>query len=170
MGSPSGRRFGGLGGDPRRLAADSGRVAGSSDHDRSVPRVLLLLPTATYRAPDFVAAARALGAEVVVASEQRQAMADAMDDRAVVVPLGDVEAGVAAVVELPPARAASTPSSPSTTGRRGRGTRRGRGSACPTIRPTAVAATRDKAAMRRALAAARRPPARASRSRARPAT
>src|SRR5262249_31612667 len=60
----------------------------------------LLLPTATYRATDFVAAARALGAEVVVASERRQAMADAMDDRAVVVPLDDVEAGVAAVVEL----------------------------------------------------------------------
>ena len=34
-------------------------------------RVLLLLPTATYRAADFLTAARALGAEVVVASERR---------------------------------------------------------------------------------------------------
>src|SRR5262245_17415803 len=65
-----------------------------------VSRVLLLLPTATYRASDFVAAARALGAEVVVASERRQALADAMDDRAVVVPLDDVDAGVAAIEAL----------------------------------------------------------------------
>ena len=41
-----------------------------SHHDTAVPRVLLLLPTATYRAPDFVAAARALGVEVVVGSER----------------------------------------------------------------------------------------------------
>ena len=34
-------------------------------------RVLLLLPTATYRAADFLTAARALGAEVVVASDRR---------------------------------------------------------------------------------------------------
>ena len=34
-------------------------------------RLLLLLPTATYRAADFLTAARALGAEVVVASERR---------------------------------------------------------------------------------------------------
>jgi hypothetical protein len=33
--------------------------------------VLLLLPTATYRAADFLTAARTLGAEVVVASERR---------------------------------------------------------------------------------------------------
>ena len=62
--------------------------------------MLLLLPTATYRASDFVAAAQRLGAEVVVASERRQAMADAMDDRAVVVPLADPDAGVAAIVAL----------------------------------------------------------------------
>jgi hypothetical protein len=34
-------------------------------------RLLLVLPTATYRAGDFLAAARTLGAEVVVASERR---------------------------------------------------------------------------------------------------
>ena len=34
-------------------------------------RVLLLLPTATYRAADFLTAARTLGAEVVVASDRR---------------------------------------------------------------------------------------------------
>ncbi len=39
-----------------------------------MPRVLLVLPTATYRASDFLAASRALDAEVVVASERRRAM------------------------------------------------------------------------------------------------
>src|SRR3954468_1560817 len=34
-------------------------------------RLLLVLPTATYRAADFLSAARTLGAEVVVASERR---------------------------------------------------------------------------------------------------
>ena len=38
-------------------------------------RVLLLLPTRTYRAHDFMAAARRLGLEVVVGSERRQAFA-----------------------------------------------------------------------------------------------
>jgi biotin carboxylase len=39
-----------------------------------VPRVLLLLPTTTYRAPDFLAAARSLGLEVTVASEEASAL------------------------------------------------------------------------------------------------
>jgi len=63
-------------------------------------RVLLLLPTATYRAPDFLAAAARLGIEVVVGSEGRQAMAGSMGDRAVVVPLANPEAAVEAIVEL----------------------------------------------------------------------
>src|SRR5581483_5354871 len=50
-----------------------------------MPRVLLVLPTATYRAPDFLEAARELGAEVVVASEAEQAMAETMGDRAVTI-------------------------------------------------------------------------------------
>jgi len=74
-----------------------GRFAG---HDSCVPRVLLLLPTATYRATDFVRAATAVGAEVVVGSEQRQALEDSMGDRAVVVPMRDPEAGASAIVEL----------------------------------------------------------------------
>ena len=35
-----------------------------------MPRVLLLLPTTTYRAPDFLEAARRLGVDVTVASEE----------------------------------------------------------------------------------------------------
>lgn len=46
-------------------------------------RVLLLLPTATYRAPDFIAAAETLDTEVVVGSDQRQALVGVMGDRAV---------------------------------------------------------------------------------------
>jgi len=40
----------------------------------SVSRVLLLLPTTTYRAPDFLAAADKLGIEVTVASERSSTM------------------------------------------------------------------------------------------------
>src|SRR5687767_7779336 len=54
-----------------------------------VPRVLLLLPSGTYKAPDFLEAARRLGVDVVVASETEQTLADAMGDRALVVDLGD---------------------------------------------------------------------------------
>ena len=63
-------------------------------------RVLLLLPTGTYRAADFAAAAGRLGVEVVVGSERRQAMAASMGDRAVVVPFGPLEAGVAAITAV----------------------------------------------------------------------
>ena len=61
-------------------------------------RVLLLLPTATYRASDFLDASRALDAEVVVASERRQAMSGTMGDRALVVDLRRPEAAAEAIV------------------------------------------------------------------------
>ena len=54
-----------------------------------VSRVLLLLPSGTYKAPDFLDAARRLGVDVVVASETEQTLADAMGDRALVVDLSD---------------------------------------------------------------------------------
>ena len=38
------------------------------------PRVLLLLPTTTYRAADFLAAAKSLGAEVTVATDEASAL------------------------------------------------------------------------------------------------
>jgi biotin carboxylase len=60
----------------------------------------LLLPTATYRASDFVVAAARLGVDVVVGSEHRQALSDSMGDRAVVVPLTDFDAAVSAIVAL----------------------------------------------------------------------
>lgn len=63
-------------------------------------RVLLLVPTGTYRAADFLAAASRLGVEIVVGSERRQAMAGSMGDRAVVVPLDGIEAAVGAIATL----------------------------------------------------------------------
>ncbi len=70
------------------------------DHHRGVPRILLLLPTATYRASDFVAAAARLGVDVVVGSEHRQALSSSMGDRAVVVPLADIDGALTAIVAL----------------------------------------------------------------------
>jgi len=65
-----------------------------------VSRVLLLLPTETYRAADFLAAASRLDVDVVVGSERRQMMSGSMGDRAVVVPMGDVDAAVGIIAAL----------------------------------------------------------------------
>ncbi len=46
-----------------------------------------MLPSATYRATDFVDAAAKLGADVVVGSEHRQALSDSMGDRTLVLTL-----------------------------------------------------------------------------------
>jgi biotin carboxylase len=65
-----------------------------------MPRVLLLLPTETYRAKDFLAAAERLGVDVVVGCERRQVMADAMGDGAVVVAMDKVDAAVEIIAAL----------------------------------------------------------------------
>jgi biotin carboxylase len=62
-------------------------TSATATYDSWVPRVLLVLPSATYRAPDFIDAAAKLGAELVVGSEHRQALSDSMGDRAVVLSL-----------------------------------------------------------------------------------
>jgi biotin carboxylase len=118
-----------------------------------VPRVLLLLPTSTYRATDFVRAAARLGAEVVVGSEERQALADDMGDRAVVVPLSHVPAAVDAIAALharSPIDAVVAVDDQGVEVAAGAGERLG-------LRhndPAAAAATRDKSVMRDALARA----------------
>lgn len=53
------------------------------------PRVVLVLPSTTYRASDFLDAAHALGAEVVVASDARQTLRQAMGAGALHVPVDD---------------------------------------------------------------------------------
>ena len=116
-------------------------------------RVLLLLPSATYRASDFLDAARTLGVEVVVASDIRQTLADAMGDRALHLDLQHTDAAAEAIVAL----AGRTPLDAvvavddqgvvlaATAARR---------LGLPSNPPAAVAATRDKAVMRHILAEA----------------
>ena len=118
-----------------------------------MPRVLLLLPTSTYRAADFVRAAQRLGVEVVVGSEERQALAHEMDDRALVVPLSDVPAAVDAIVGLHRRTRIDAVVAVDDQGveiAAAAGERLG----LPHNDPAAAAATRDKSIMRDALARA----------------
>jgi len=125
-------------------------------HHRAVPRILLLLPTATYRAADFVTAAARLGVDVVVGSEHRQALAGPMGDRAVVVPLAGGDAALDAIAALhdrTPLDAVLAVDDHGVVVAAAAAQRLG-------LRhnpPNAVAATRDKAAMRERLAAASLP-------------
>jgi len=120
-----------------------------------VTRVLLLLPSGTYKAPDFLAAAARLGVEVVVASDTRQTLAEAMGDRALVVDLADPDAAVEAITAAARRRALDAVVAVDDQGvliaalaaeKLG----------LPANLPDAVARTRNKAAMRAALAAAGR--------------
>ena len=61
-------------------------------------RLLLILPSATYRARDFLAAARALGVAVTVASERVAAMSTTMGAGALTLPLSDPDRAADAIV------------------------------------------------------------------------
>ena len=118
-----------------------------------MPRVLLLLPTATYRAPDFLKAASRLEVEVVVGSEAAQALAGDMGDRAVVVPLGNLDASVEAIAAAharSPLDAIVAVDDPGLLVATAAAEKIG----LPHNELSAVAATRDKATMRRAMARA----------------
>ena len=56
-------------------------------------RVMLLIPSASYRAPDFLAAAAKLGVEVVVGSDQRSPVEDLQPGRHVALDFADPDAG-----------------------------------------------------------------------------
>ncbi len=118
-----------------------------------MPRVLLLLPTETYRAKDFLAAAERLGVDVVVGCERRQAMADAMGDRALVVPLGNVDAAVEIIAALHARRPLDAVVAVDDQGLVVAASASAR-LGLPHNPVEAVAATRDKAALRARLAAA----------------
>jgi biotin carboxylase len=118
-----------------------------------VDRVLLILPSATYRAPDFLAAARELGVTVTVASERRAALSAAMGERALTLRLSDPAVAAEQIAE----RARETPFT-AVVGVDDQGVM---AAALGAERlglshnpPDAVARTRDKAAMRHALAKA----------------
>ncbi len=114
-------------------------------------RLLLILPSATYRAADFIAAARELGVAVTVASERRAAMSAAMGSAALTLPLSDPDRAAAAIV----AAAAETPFA-AIVGVDDQGVMAAAlASQSLGLRhnpPLAVERTRDKWAMRRALA------------------
>ena len=116
-------------------------------------RLLLILPSATYRAPDFLAAARDLGVAVTVASERRAAMSAAMGERALTLRLSDPELAAEQIAQ----RARVTPFA-AVVGVDDQGVMAAALAAqrleLPHNPPDAVARTRDKAAMRQALAPA----------------
>ena len=113
-------------------------------------RVLLLLPTATYRAADFLTAARTLGAEVVVASDRRLvSIGDAQLTLDLCRPEVAAEAIAAVAAEMPLDAVVAVDD---------QGVRVAALAAerlgLSSNPLEAAAATRDKAVMRRALAAA----------------
>ncbi|MDQ3661677.1 MAG: ATP-grasp domain-containing protein [Actinomycetota bacterium] len=61
-------------------------------------RLLLLLPSSTYRAADFVAAARSLGAEIMIVSDHRLAIAPALDADSLVVDFSRPEGAAQRIV------------------------------------------------------------------------
>lgn len=79
-------------------AAESGSIVDTSHHDRGMARVVLVVPQTTYRATDFLEAARRQGVEVVVAAEERHVLAGTMGGRFLVVDLDDPEAAADAIV------------------------------------------------------------------------
>jgi biotin carboxylase len=65
-----------------------------------VPRVLLLLPTTTYRTPDFLEAAGKLGVEVTVASEEASAVESLNPDGLLTLDFRDPAASAKRAVEF----------------------------------------------------------------------
>ena len=116
-------------------------------------RLLLVLPTATYRAGDFLAAARTLGAEVVVASERRLV---SIGDAQLTLDLRRPETAAEAIAAAAKDRPLDAVVAVDDQGVRVAALAAER-LGLPGNRLQAVAATRDKATMRRALAAARVP-------------
>ncbi len=119
----------------------------------TMPTAVLILPSATYRAADFLAAAATLHADVVVASEGVQALAGEMGDRFVRIdcarPAWSAER-IAALAERRPVDAVVAADDQGVEVAARAAARLG----LPHNPPDAVGATRDKAELRRRLAAA----------------
>jgi biotin carboxylase len=113
-------------------------------------RVLLLMPSNTYHAADFIAAASRLGIEVTVGTDRSQAFQDRQPAATLTLDFADVEGATTAIVAL----AASHPLQ-GVVGADDEATVLAASAAAalglPHNPPVAVAATRDKVALRRAL-------------------
>ena len=119
-----------------------------------MPRVLVVLPTSTYRAADFVAAAEALGVELAIASEEEPPID--LGDRFVAVSCADEHGSAEAIADL----AARTPIDAIVAADDAGVVIAARAAEAIGLShnaPEGVAATRDKAAMRSLLAAAEVP-------------
>jgi biotin carboxylase len=113
-----------------------------------MPRALLILPTSGYRTEDFLAAASALDVEVVVATDRRQTIGDALR-----IDLRRPERAADAIVELArdrPLDAVVAADDGGVVTAAIAATRLG----LPANPPEAASRARDKLALRRALAAA----------------
>jgi biotin carboxylase len=117
----------------------------------AAPRLLLLVPTTTYRTEDFVEAARRLEVELVVAAEKPSALAEALPDHLLTLPFDDPPAAALLVREYARRRpiAAVVPVDDATSVV---GAAIGQALGLRANAPAAVSATRDKEAMREALA------------------
>lgn len=92
------------GATPSRSMLDAGFgrscVSAALDHHGQMARALLILPTGTYRATEFIEAAAALDAEVIVASEENMALADQMGDDFLLIDCSRPEESARRIVEL----------------------------------------------------------------------
>ena len=115
------------------------------------PRLLLLVPTTTYRTEDFVEAARRLDVDLVVAAEKPNTMAAALPDHLLTLPFDDPPAAAALMRDYARGHpvAAVVPVDDATTVV---GAAIGQALGLRANALSAVSATRDKQAMREALA------------------
>ena len=115
------------------------------------PRLLLLVPTTTYRTEDFVEAARRLDVDLVVAAERPNTLAAALPDHLLTLPFNDPAAAAALMRDYARARpvAAVVPVDDATTVL---GAAIGQALGLRANALSAVSATRNKQAMREALA------------------
>ena len=115
------------------------------------PRLLLLVPTTTYRTEDFVEAARRLDVDLVVAAERPNTLAAALPDNLLTLPFDDPAAAAALMRDYARARpvAAVVPVDDATTVV---GAAIGQALGLRANALSAVSATRNKQAMREALA------------------
>ena len=115
------------------------------------PRLLLLVPTTTYRTEDFVEAARRLDVELVVAAERPNTLAAALPDHLLTLPFADPAAAAALMRDYARTRpvAAVVPVDDATTVV---GAAIGQALGLRANALAAVSATRDKQVMREALA------------------
>ena len=121
-----------------------------------MPRVVLITPTTTYRANDFLEAARVLRVEVVTASERPQALAAQMGDAFVRIDLRRLDWSVDRIVAVTEDRPVDAVIAVDDRGVV-LAAKAAQKMGLPHNPPGAATATKDKAAMRRALAIANVP-------------